>query len=89
MEFEEWTSVGDSEESDIQFLGFVVKLSLDVHTNGACAFIKNGEKRFMIKQSRHCHTLFLSSRENVCPVIDWVESAFSVLNVVKPNVFQK
>lgn len=39
MEFEERAAMGYCEEGDVELLGFVVELGLDVHADRTCAFI--------------------------------------------------
>ena len=59
VEFEERASMGHCEEGDVQFLGLVVELCLDVHADSAGAFVQNGEQRPVVEESSHCHALFL------------------------------
>ena len=54
--------MGNCKQSNLQLLGSEVKLGLDVHTHGACAFVENGEERLVVKQAGHRDSLFLTSR---------------------------
>lgn len=61
MELEESASMGHCKEGNIQFLCFCVELGLKVHTHCTCTLVKNSEYWFMIEESGHRDSLFLSS----------------------------
>lgn len=88
VELEQSLTVGHREQGDLQLLGFVVQLGLHVHAHGAGALIQDGEQGLVIEQSSHCHSLLLSARKDVVPVVDSIEAAFSFHNVGQLHVVE-
>lgn len=70
VELEERAAMGDCEESNIEFFCFVVQLCLDVHADSAGALIQNSEHGLMVEKTSHCHTLLLTSRKDISPVVN-------------------
>lgn len=89
VEFEQAASMGHCEEGDVQFLGLVVELRLDVHADSAGAFVQNGEERPVVEEPRHCHALFFSARKDVCPIVDRIETALAIFDVVETDIPQQ
>ena len=89
MIFEEAASVWHSEKCDFKFLGLEVQLCLDVHAHRAGAFIQNGEDGLMVEESSHRDSLFLTTGKHIVPIVDWIETFLSLLNVVQFHPFQQ
>ena len=69
MILEQTAPVRHSEQRYLQLLGLHVQFGLNIHAHRACALIQDGENRLMVKQSSHCHSLLLPTRQHIVPVI--------------------
>ncbi len=87
--FKKWTSVRYCKQSDFQLFCLVVQLSLYVHAHCACALVQNCKQRLVIEKSGHRDSLLLATWKHVVPVVYWVESSLSALNVVKSDCLKE
>ena len=86
---EETAPVGHREKSDFELFGLEVQLCLDVHAHRAGAFVQNGEDGFVVEESSHGYSLFLTTWKHIVPVVDRVEAFLSFFNVVQLHPFQQ
>lgn len=77
------------EQCYTQLLSTVIKLGLHIHAHRRSAFVQNSKQRFMVEQTSHSNSLLLSSRQHIVPVINSIETFFSLLDVVKLYPAQK
>lgn len=70
VEFEQRVPVRHREQSYVQLFGLVVEFRLHVHTHSAGALVQDGEQGTVVEQPSHRHTLLLSSRQDVCPIVN-------------------
>lgn len=87
VEPEQRAAMCDGKQSDAQLLSLVVQFRLDVHTHRAGALVQNGEQRPVVEQPRHGHALLLAAGEHVSPLVDRIETALSILDVLQMHVF--
>ena len=60
-----------------------------VHAHSACAFIQDGVGRFVIDESAHGHSLFLTTTKNIVPIILLFPAAFSGNEIPKFHIFEE
>jgi len=77
--------MADCDESDALALHVIVKMTLHVHTYGACALVQDRVLGFVIYQAGHCDALFLTTAQHVVPIVMCIPTSFSVDQVSKPH----
>lgn len=70
MELEQCLPMRYCKQSNLQFLGTIIKLGFYINTHCTCALVQYSKKRLMVEKSSHCHSLFLASGQYIIPVIN-------------------
>ena len=79
----EGLSVADCDECDSLVLHVLIEVSLDIDAHGRGALVEDSINRLVVNQTRHRHTLLLSSRKHIVPVILGVPTTFTCRQVFK------
>ena len=89
MVLPESLSVADSDQGNS--LGFheLIEVALYVHTDGASTLVKNRVSWSMVDESTHGHSLFLTTTQNIVPVVFFFPTAFSGDEVSEFDIFEE
>lgn len=83
MELPECLSVRDCDKCDPLVLHVLIEVALDVDAHGRGALVQDRVDRLVIDQARHCHTLLLTSRQHVVPVVLRLPATLTLHQVFK------
>ena len=76
------------DQCDSAILHILIQVSLYVHADSRCAFIENSIFRLMIDESAHGHSLLLTTRKDIIPIVDVVPALFTLDEVSKSDILE-
>lgn len=72
--------VGNCEECDAHSSAVLVHAALNIYRNSARALVQNGKLWMMVEESRHGHSLLLTTAQHVYPILDRVQALLALLH---------
>jgi len=75
--FPESRAVTHSDEGNANLFEVCVHVLFHIESHLTCALVKNSVSWFVVDKSSHGHALFLTSREDIIPVVFGVPTSFT------------